>query len=66
MSQAVTEAAERLLLRIPEAQARLGVQRTTIYELVAAGELRIVKIGRAARIPVEDVQAYYERLLKEA
>jgi excisionase family DNA binding protein len=43
-----------LLLTIPQAAHRLGVGRTTLYdlyELTNAGELEVVHIGRCARIP---------------
>ncbi len=53
------------LLRIPEVQARLGIKRSKVYDLVASGELRIVKIGRAACVPAADVDAYITRLIDE-
>jgi len=53
------------LLRIPDVQRRLGVKRSKVYELVAAGELRIVKIGRASLIPSSDVDAFIQRLFDE-
>lgn len=34
---------------------RLGVGKTTIYELIAAGELRPFKIGRKTLIPESDL-----------
>lgn len=45
-----TETTERLLLRPAEAAARLGIGRTKLYELMASGELRSVKIGGARRV----------------
>lgn len=53
------------LLRIPEVQARLGIKRGKIYHLVAAGDLRIVRIGRAALVPSTDVDALIARLVDE-
>src|SRR5437899_699761 len=44
---------ERLLLRVEEAATLLGVGRTTIYALVSAQKLPIVRIGRSVRIPRE-------------
>lgn len=52
----------RWLLPIPEACAGLGVGRSTLYELAAAGELEIVHIGRRALVPVGAIAAYVERL----
>lgn len=39
-----------MLLRIPEVMSALGLGRTKIYELIASGELPVVRIGRAVRI----------------
>jgi excisionase family DNA binding protein len=41
---------EQLLFRPDEAAQRLGIGRTKVYELMARGELRSVKIGAARRI----------------
>ena len=48
MNEVVTT--ERLLLRPAEAAERLGIGRTKVYELMASGELRSVKIGAARRV----------------
>ena len=53
---------ERLLLRIPEAGETLGLGRSKLYELIAAGDLEVVKIGKSVRIPDEALRAYVERL----
>ncbi len=57
----MTEAQDPLLHRIPEAASRLGLSRSTLYELIAAGELRVIKVGRAVRIPAADLVAWVER-----
>jgi excisionase family DNA binding protein len=41
---------EQLLFRPDEAAQRLGIGRTKVYELMARGELRSVKIGAARRV----------------
>ncbi len=41
---------QRLLLRIPEVAKALGLGRTKIYELIAAGELPVIRVGRAVRV----------------
>ena len=51
---------QRLLVWPEEAAELLGVGRSTIYELMRAGELHVVHIGRAARIPVEDLRLWVE------
>jgi excisionase family DNA binding protein len=44
-------AASQLLLTPEHAAAKLDVGRTTVYALMASGELRSVKIGRSRRVP---------------
>jgi excisionase family DNA binding protein len=51
-----------LLLTVVEAGKLLGVGRTTAYELIGSGDLEVVHIGRAARVPVDSVHAYVARL----
>ena len=41
----------RVLLDVREAAARLGCSRSLLYELLAAGELAFIKIGRLTKIP---------------
>jgi excisionase family DNA binding protein len=52
---------EPILLTIPEAAHKLGIGRTLTYELIAAGELEVVHINRAARVPLEAVHGFVER-----
>ena len=54
---------ERLLLKVAEAAAMLGIGRTKAYELIGRGELQIVHIDGAARVPLVAVHRYVERLL---
>ncbi len=53
---------QQLLLTIPQAAHRLGVGRTTVYELTNAGKLEVVHIGRCARIPAASLDAFVERI----
>jgi excisionase family DNA binding protein len=53
---------QQLLLTIPQVALRLGVGRTTVYELTNAGELEVVHIGRCARIPAAAVDTFVERI----
>jgi excisionase family DNA binding protein len=55
-----------LLLKIPEAADRLRLSRATIYELLAAGEIKAVHIGRAVRIPAAELERYVRQLQAEA
>lgn len=46
------------LYRISEAMTQLSVSRATIYRMVAAGTLRLVKVGtHGSRITAESIDA---------
>lgn len=53
---------ERLLLRPAEAAELLGVSRSKMYELVAAGRIPSVRLdgGRLIRIPFQALKALVE------
>lgn len=51
-----------LLLRVPEVAENLGISRAKVYELMAAGELRSVKIGGCRRVRASDLVAYVDEL----
>jgi excisionase family DNA binding protein len=53
---------ERLMLTIPQVANRLGVGRTTVYELTNADELELVHIRRCARIPAASVDDFVQRM----
>lgn len=55
----------RLWLRIPEAAARLGLGRSTFYELVRAGAIPTVRVGKAVRIPVSSLERWAEAQAEE-
>ena len=50
------------LISIAEVQQLLNVSRATVNRLLDRGELRRVHIGRAVRIPSEEVEAFVLRL----
>jgi len=50
------------LLTVTEAARRLALSRSTVYNLMERGDLAYVKIGRARRIPVDEL----ERLVRES
>jgi excisionase family DNA binding protein len=54
---------ERLLLSVVQAAAALSVGRSTLYEMIARGELDVVHLGRAVRVPVRSVEELVEGLL---
>lgn len=50
-----------LVLDIPESAALLRCGRTTLYELIAGGEITGIKIGRRRLITYESLAAYVAR-----
>jgi excisionase family DNA binding protein len=53
---------EPILLTTGEAAALLGLSRSKLYELMAAGLVESVRIGRARRVPPEALETYVRRL----
>ena len=51
----------RILYRPTEAAETLGLSRTRLYQLLAAGEIGSVKIGTSRRIPAADLEAFVNR-----
>lgn len=54
--------AERLLHPLPEAIWSSGLGRSKFYELIAAGEIEVVKIGRRTLVPDESLRTFVARL----
>ena len=52
----------KLLYEPTEAGQILSLGRTTIYEALASGALRSVKVGTARRIPADALIEYAEKL----
>jgi excisionase family DNA binding protein len=46
------------LLTVGEAASYLSCGRTTLFELLRAGEVRVVKLGRATRIPRRELDSW--------
>jgi excisionase family DNA binding protein len=57
---------EPKLLRVEDAARLLSLGRSKAYELVAAGELPVVRIGRSVRVPAMALDQYVARLATEA
>ena len=53
----------KLLVTPEEAAAILSVGRTTVYELIASGELESVHVKSCRRIPVVALERFVRRLL---
>jgi excisionase family DNA binding protein len=50
---------------MPEAWETLGIGRTTLYELIADGKIKTVKIGRRTLIPDEELQRFVATLQRQ-
>src|SRR5262245_51650588 len=56
--------ADHLLLRVSEAAERLSISRSTLYLLLAQGQVRSINIGRAVRIPACELERFVRRALQ--
>ena len=63
---AATSPSTKLLLDVREVGEALGCGKTYVYELIARGELRPVKLGRLTRIPAESVAEFVTRKIESA
>lgn len=52
----------RLLHPIPDAAEVLGIGRSTLYELIATGQIKVVKIGRRTLIAQDELERYVSDL----
>lgn len=57
---------DRQLYRPERAAEALDCGRTTVYALMATGELESVKIGRSRRIPADSLARYIDSLRRPA
>jgi excisionase family DNA binding protein len=55
----------RLLLTVPEAAKALAISRSKLYELLAAGLVRSVRIDGSRRVPIEALETYVAALLDQ-
>jgi excisionase family DNA binding protein len=53
---------ETVLLKIPDVMERLAVGQTKVYELLSSGELRSVRVGRARRVPSNELERFMAEL----
>lgn len=52
---------EPLLVSPDEAARMIGFGKSKLYELIRAGEIGVIKIGRSTRIEVADLRQWIER-----
>jgi excisionase family DNA binding protein len=50
-----------LTVRIPEACRLTGIGRSKLYELIAAGEIEVVKVGAITLVPVSSLTSFLRR-----
>ena len=53
-------------IRVPDALKLLGFSRRKFYELVGAGELRVIKVGSATLVPVSEIDRWLTRKYAES
>ena len=52
---------EPICVRVNDAARMIGVGRTKLYELIAAGEVETVKLGKATRITTDSLRDLVRR-----
>ena len=57
---------DKLLYKMPEAAKVLDLGLTKTYELVHSGQLRVVHVGRAIRVPADALTDLVEQLQRDA
>lgn len=55
-----------LLLKVKDAAKMLGLSRTKVYEMIASGELPVVRIGTAVRVPRQRLLEWIEENTRKA
>ena len=50
----------KLFFRVEEAAEAVGLGRSKLYQLIQAGEIPAVKIGRSTRVPVAGLTKWAE------
>lgn len=56
----------RLALRVDEAATAVGLSRAKLYAVIARGELPVIRIDGAVRVPVAVLRAWVEAKLRDA
>lgn len=49
---------ERLMLRPTEAGDAIGVSRSKVYEMIAAGQIPSIRVAGCVRVPVKALEAW--------
>ena len=51
----------RATLRVPEVGRELGIAPRTVWRLISMGELKVVRCGRAVRVPRASLEEFIAR-----
>ncbi|HLZ79041.1 MAG TPA: excisionase family DNA-binding protein [Sphingomonas sp.] len=57
----IADQSQPLTVRIKEACRITGIGRSKLYELIADGEIEIVKVGAITLVPIAALQGLLER-----
>lgn len=57
---------DRIAYSVVEAAEMVGLSRSSLYEQIAAGHLRVVKVGRRTVVPADELRAWLTRLAETA
>lgn len=57
---------ERLLLRPGEVAEILGICRTKTYDMISAGTIPSIKLGKSIRVPAETLRAWIDQQADDA
>ncbi|MBL26619.1 MAG: hypothetical protein CMM50_03580 [Rhodospirillaceae bacterium] len=57
---------DRIAYSVVEAAELVGLSRSSLYEQIAAGQLRVVKVGRRTVVPADELRAWLTRLAETA
>jgi excisionase family DNA binding protein len=49
---------DKLLLRPAEAAEALGISRSKLYQMLAGGQLPVVRVGQTLRVPVRELERW--------
>jgi excisionase family DNA binding protein len=60
IAEVTTQATDRLLLTVEEAAWSCSISRSRMWELVSAGVIPTVKIGRSRRVPADALRRWIE------
>lgn len=56
----MTEQIAPLSVRIKEACRMTGIGRSKLYELIAAGDIEVIKVGSMTLVPVDALRSFLE------